>query len=169
MTMSSLVRPLSAITLAFAFVALTPATAHAADTDVGVDLSATAAQTPSGLSGGYGIGGRFGQRFSLLFLKLTPELGVNYHNFSQSDAIRGVLGGRVGINFIVEPSVFAHVGIGHVGGAYSGTGGTADVGGSLDLGVIPFVNFGAHVAYNTLTGSQAVQWVDISGHVDLIF
>jgi hypothetical protein len=148
---------------------LAPSTAFAGDTDVGVDVSAAMGPGPSGLSNGYGIGARFGQRYSLLILKITPELAVNYNNFSQADAIRGVVGGKVGINFLLEPSLFAHIGVGHVGGLYSGTGITEDVGGSLDLAVIPFVNFGVHLSYNAVAAERPVQWVNLGGHVDLIF
>jgi len=170
------VRRLSAVltvaaTLAFSSVA-------AAQHKLSLDVEA-AFPTHAAHDTGWGVGGRLGHAWNLSILALTPELGGSYHAFGGSpgaSAFDGVVGARFGINFIVEPSVFAHLGVGHFdyatgAGDVSRTGLMYDVGGALDLTLVPVVDVGAHAAYSQIAGdgSGDFAWVDVGAHVTFTF
>lgn len=156
--------------LAAAFVLATPATAHAQNQlafDLGADF-------PSGSSNddGWGLGGRFGHEWDLLVLSLTPELDVAYHNFSgPADATTFAVmgGGRLGLGFVLEPSVFLHAGVGHLSGeATSHTSLAYDFGAALDVTALPVIAFGPHIAWSGIAGtseSGAFSWFELGGHV----
>jgi hypothetical protein len=128
---------------------------------------------------GWGAGARLGHAWNLSILALTPELGGSYHAFGGSPgatAFDGVVGARFGINFIVQPSVFAHLGVGHFGyatgaGDVSQTGLMYDVGGALDLTLVPVIDVGAHAAYSRIAGDSSADfaWVDVGAHITFTF
>jgi hypothetical protein len=130
-----------------------------------------------GVERGLGAGIRWGTHWDLWLIELTPELGGSYHSFSgfaDARAYRGVLGARLAVGFILEPSAFAHVGIGHVG--YSGgpraTGVTYDAGVGLDLTLIPKVDLGAHAALVGMDGNERIDplsWLSLGAHVAFEF
>lgn len=125
-------------------------------THIAVDFDFNSAFDALGTKVGGGGALRIGQKFNLLLLSLTPEVGGSYHAFSGDDATRlysGFLGGRVGFGKIVEPSIFAHWGLAHSEGLQSRTGTVLDAGLALDVTLLPLVDFGVHGAYNVMTAS----------------
>jgi hypothetical protein len=130
--------------------------------------------------GGFGGGVRIGNQWNLLLLTLTPEFGASYQAFegaSDADAFRFVAGGRLGLGFILQPSVFAHAGVGHFGYELPGrdvsqTSLAYDVGAALDLTALPIIDIGAHVTAAGIAGDDsddALSWVAVGAHVSLNF
>ena len=124
---------------------------------------------------GWGLGLRAGHEWDLLLLSLTPEIGGSYHAFGGSPDARtfsGVAGARVGLGFILEPSVFTHFGVGHFGydtaaGAVSHTSLTYDFGAALDLTVLPVIDLGAHVDYVRILGDSVANFsfIAVGAHI----
>jgi hypothetical protein len=129
----------------------------------------------SGSDDGWGLGMRFGHDWDLLLLSITPEIGLRYNNFSgPADATTFAVfgGGRVGINFVLKPSVFAHAGVGHLSGDVSQTSLAYDVGAAVDLTLIPVVDFGPHVLLGGIAGDEntkSFSWLEIGGHLTFNF
>ncbi len=147
----------------------------AAETKVAVDVEASRTTTPS-RHGGYGVGLRIGHAWDLPLLSLTPEFSASFHRFSGAPAAsteRFMAGGRLGLGFVIEPSVFAHAGVGHysyddVGGEHSHTSLGYDVGLALDLTALPVIDLGVHAAAAGVAGSPAREpfpWLTLGGHV----
>lgn len=149
---------------------LAPSTAHAQNklaVDVGADIPST-----SGNDDGWGAGVRFGRQWNLTLVKITPELGFSYHDLSgpaDTKAWNILFGGRVGIDFGLEPLIFAHAGVGHYSSvADSQTSLGYDVGAALDLTLLPVITFGAHVMESGIAGSSShdpLNWLQVGGHV----
>lgn len=123
-------------------------------THIAVDFDFNSAfdELDTKLGGGGAL--RIGQKFNLLLISLTPEVGGSYHAFGGNDETRlyrGFLGGRLGFGKIVEPSVFAHWGLAHLEGLQTRTGTVLDAGLALDITLLPLVDFGVHGAYNVMT------------------
>lgn len=153
---------------ALSMVLLTSHPARADHTRLSVDADA-AWRTGSHDDTGWGAGLRLGHSYEILFLSLTPELGLSYHDFGTGGPtdFRGFAGGRVGIDFILEPSVFVHAGLGHAGRTESQTSLAYDFGGALDLTVLP-VDVGIHALYSGIAGdntSPAFTWFGLGAHV----
>lgn len=124
---------------------------------------------------GYGVGVRGGPRLDLKVLTLTPELVAEYRDLggvSQPRIYQGMGGARLGVGAVIRPEVFAHIGVGHVTFDRvfdDRTSLAADVGLGLDLTILPFINVGAHGAYNVLAGSPTLRWANLGGHVTFVF
>lgn len=138
---------------------------------------------------GFGIDGRLGYRLPTPVLFLVPEIMVGYVNFADPDSsalpnlsvFRLMGGARVGIGTILRPSVFGHIGYGHL--SVSGVDGILenpssldddsafhwDVGLALDLTILPILDVGVHGGYNRLEFDHAVEWWSLGAHVGLIF
>jgi hypothetical protein len=130
-----------------------------------------------------GVGGAFrlGREFDGPLLSLTPELGGSYHSLDgvyDASLYRGFAGLRLSLGLVVEPGIFGHVGYGHISfsdaspfdGSHGGL--TYDAGLTLDFTLLPVLEFGAHAAYNGLTGSdgfERINWVSAGGHVSVRF
>jgi hypothetical protein len=101
-----------------------------------------------------GVGGalRLGHEYDLLLVSLTPELMGTLHDFSgPSDPLvfSGMGGGRLTLGKVIEPGVFAHVGVGHASMPLdSRTGLAFDLGATVDLTLIPAVDLGVQGAYD---------------------
>lgn len=132
------------------------------------------------ISSGAGFGIRVGQQLDVPALVLTPELGFTYAGFDGGvKAYRGVAGLRLGVGEILRPGVFAHAGIGRLSVDVpsgvpdpSHTAFTFDAGAFLDFTLLPFLNIGAHAAYNRQAGSDeldAFQWASLGAHAALVF
>jgi hypothetical protein len=145
-----------------------------------VDLEAAFPGDIPDAESGWGAGLRFGNEWNLVLIKLTPEIQGNYHAFGgSSDATQfGVMaGGRVGVGLILQPSVFAHAGIGHFGYTtatrdVSQTSLAYDLGLALDITALPLLDFGAHVSMNGVSGddeAKSFAWYAVGGHVALSF
>jgi len=152
-----------------AVVAVRPA---AAENRLSVDANAAFPSNEAD-DNGWGLGLRFGHRWDLTLLDLTPELGLAYHQFGgpYDPATFGFFGGgRLGIGFIVEPSIFAHAGVGYLNrSSRSRTSLAYDVGAALDLSIFP-VAFGPHVMIAGVAGdegTEAYSWVSLGGHLTM--
>lgn len=132
------------------------------------------------ISSGIGFGVRLGHQLDVPALVLTPEIGFTYAGFDGGvKAYRGVGGLRLGVGEILRPGVFAHAGIGRLSVDVpegvpdpSHTAFTFDAGAFLDFTLLPFVNIGAHAAYNRQAGSDeldAFQWASLGAHAALVF
>jgi hypothetical protein len=125
-------------------------------THIAVDFDFNSAFDELNTKVGGGGALRIGQKFNLLLISLTPEVGGSYHAFGGDDGTRlysGFLGGRVGFGKIVEPSIFAHWGLAHLEGLDTRTGTVLDAGLALDVTLLPLVDFGVHGGYNVMTPS----------------
>lgn len=183
--MRSLLRP---VLMAAALLVLP--TAAAADWELAADVNLIFPTGPNfDDKVGFGIDGRLGYQFPIPGIALTPELLVGYVNFAEPDRSRlpdasvfRLMGGaRLGIGTILRPSVFGHVGYGHL----SVTGGESilenpsglddnsafqwDAGVALDLTILPILDVGVHGAYNRLEFDNAVEWWSLGAHVAFLF
>jgi hypothetical protein len=143
----------------------------AADTGVAVDAEGAIPTTPSALlSGGGGLGIRFGDQFHLPLLRLTVETGYAYARLVKENAPadwtlhRVHVGGRVGLGEVIVGVVFAHVGYGwrvtH-DDSYGGGGLAYDAGLGVDLN-LSVVSLGVHAGYNHIDAQPvAPQWISL--------
>jgi hypothetical protein len=127
-----------------------------------------------------GAGGaiRLGYELDLIVLTLIPELGGSYHSFSDADTklYRGFVGGRLRFAKVLEPGVYAHLGIGRADvdrpGDPSWTAGTTDFGVLLDFTLLPIVEFGAHAGYAVQFGTDeadSFDWWTAGLHAAVVF
>jgi hypothetical protein len=126
---------------------------NSSKTHIAVDFDFSSAFDALGTKIGGGGALRVGQKFKLLLVSLTPELGGSYHAFGGSDETRvyaGFLGARLGMGKIIEPSIFGHLGAGHGVGLQPRTGLVADGGLALDFTLLPLLDLGVHGAYNVV-------------------
>jgi hypothetical protein len=122
-------------------------------THIAVDFDFGGAIDEPGAESGGGGAIRLGQELDLFLVSLTPELGGSYHAFNgyaDNKLYAGFLGGRLGFGKIIEPSIFAHVGVGHLSGEQARTAPIMDGGLALDLTILPLIDLGVHGAYNVL-------------------
>jgi len=141
---------------------------------------------PAAIGGGAGFKIRLGEeiRFPGSGIRLTPEVGYAYDHMWAADNLgngydwsmnRLMAGARLGFGHILVPSVYAHLGYGwrQTDAAYvtGQNGGLAfDVGGALDLRVVPHVGFGVHLEYvQVSTDVDTPQWLAVGGHVNILF
>ncbi|MFT3773530.1 MAG: hypothetical protein QM820_49775 [Minicystis sp.] len=175
----------AAIVPAVAFAAITFGSTKEAAAGPTVDLNlnfGTALQSQSGVSrvdfslgGGAAVGYRWNIPRSYVYLQ--PEIGGQYMRFGfNSTSIGGYdyagtlnAGLRAGLQGLVQPNLFAHVGLGFLGydlggGATEGyLGPQVDIGAGLDIRPIPGFTIGAQIAYNHVAvpsvGPDAARWV----------
>jgi hypothetical protein len=153
----------------------------AADTVVGVDLNFNDSLAGEDSGNGAGVDVYFGPRLDLAILTLTTELSGGYHDFAgelDSTVYRGMAGGRLGVGVIIRPSVFAHIGVGHLrfdepfgDGRDGRTNLAGDVGAALDFTVLPLVDIGVQGSYNTIVGdddTEAFEWLQAGVHVTFV-
>jgi opacity protein-like surface antigen len=154
----------------------------AAENTLGVAVDFADGIDQSGTNSGAGAQVYFGPRMNLVLIDLTTELNGGFHTFGGdfNPAIyKLTAGGRLGIGVIIRPSVFAHVGVGHLrynefltGEREGRTNLAGDVGLALDLSLIPHIDFGVHGSYNVLAGganSDAFKWYQTGAHVTFAF
>jgi hypothetical protein len=152
---------------------------------VGINVPGSA----NDLKGGGGFKVRVGEQMRFQGVRFTPEVGyafdhlwANDDNNNQYgwDMNRIFAGGRLGFGEILVPVVYAHLGYGwrQLGTGWTtgssvingGNGGlTYDIGGALDLRVVPHFGFGAHIEYDAIDVPYQPQWVSLGLHADLIF
>lgn len=156
------------------------AAAEPGGTRIALDAEYAIPIDESGISGGPGGALRFGHELDLLVLALTPELMASYYGFGgdySPSFYAGSVGARLSFGKVVEPGVFAHVGVGHV--AFDLPGGlddadrtafTYDAGLTLDFTLLPLLEIGAHAAYHGLAKGDAAEnldWVALGLHATL--
>ncbi|MEY4545904.1 MAG: hypothetical protein RL685_2099 [Pseudomonadota bacterium] len=148
-----------------------------AENTIGVDVSFNNTLSDEGEKGA-GLDLYFGPRMDLGLLALTTELSGGFHDFGgdlDPTVYRGMAGGRLGLFTIIRPSIFAHIGVGHVtwqegpGDDRDGrTNIATDVGVALDFTVLPLVDLGVQLSYNTIAGgsnSAAFDWTQFGAHI----
>jgi hypothetical protein len=127
----------------------------------------------------YGAGGalRIGSQRNLFLVTLIPELLFDYHNYDvhtrdNAQIVTGKIGGRIRFLKIVEPGLFAHIGLGHVGGydVISHTGVAFDAGLTLDLTILPLIDLGLHGSWNRVFGGfdSGTAYASAGAHVALV-
>lgn len=153
----------------------------AADTVIGVDLNFNDSVIGDEATNGAGVDVFFGPRLDLTILTLTTEISGGFHDFGgdlDPTVYRAMAGGALGIGVIVRPSVFAHIGVGHL--RYDDlfdrdrtgrTNLTADVGAALDFTILPLIDLGIHGSYNVLAGDddfEAFEWLQAGAHITFV-
>jgi hypothetical protein len=145
-------------------------------THIAVDFDYAAAISENqDIDAGTGGAIRLGREIDLLLVSLTPEVGGMYESFSGSPNTRvygGFAGGRLGVGKIIEPSVFAHVGVAHIDGWQNRTAPTLDAGLALDFTLLPLIDLGVHAGLNTLMATRegnGVTWATAGFQAALVF
>jgi len=169
---------------ALAFVAVVSSTREAKagpHLDLDLDLG-TAFQSQNGASRldfSGGLGARLGYRFNIRgsWLYVQPELGGHYMHFGFNSPAIGydyagtVTGGvKLGLQGIVQPNIFGHVGLGVLAfntdrfDSQGYLGPAADIGAGIDFRLLPGFTLGAQVAYNAVTVPSGIEgaarWVN---------
>lgn len=168
----------SSFAAALTAVSLVSAPAMAED-EISVDVEAAWADDPND-SNGFGVGLRAGHVWDIAIITITPEIGASYHDFegaSDPSAWDVKAGGRFGIDLLIEPSVYAHAGLGHFGYDLPGddvshTSLAYDVGAALDITVLPVIDFGVHATVAGVSGNDTIDpfsWLAVGGHVSFAF
>ncbi len=143
-------------------------------THVAVDFDFGTALDAPGTKNGGGGALRLGQEFDLFLVSLTPELGGGYHAFGGKDETRlysGFIGGRLAVGKIVEPSIFAHVGVAHTNGLETRTAPIMDAGLAIDLTLLPLIDLGFHAGYNAMlprNDGSALKFVTLGAQAALV-
>jgi len=142
---------------------------------VGVDLDYAYAFDAESIESGGGAALRIGSELDLILITLIPEAYLSYHDFSEGGAsiTTGKLGGRLRIGKILEPGLYAHLGIASASQPQldSYTAPAFDVGFTLDFTLLPFVDIGAHAAYNSVLaadGNGTFRYALFGLHVALV-
>jgi hypothetical protein len=134
--------------------------------DLGLNLG-TAFQTGRATSHvDFSLGGNaaFGYRFNIprSYVYVQPEIGGGYMRFGFNSAFTGGYdyagtlntGLKFGLQGLVQPNVFAHLGVGFLGREVGpntvefNLGPQLDIGGGLDIRPVPGFTIGAQLAYN---------------------
>ncbi|APR83606.1 Hypothetical protein A7982_08955 [Minicystis rosea] len=178
----------AAIVPAVAFAAITFGSTKEAAAGPTIDLdlnfgTALQSQTAYGsvsrvdfsLGGGAAVGYRWNIPRSYVYLQ--PEIGGHYMRFGFNSAPIGYdyagtlnAGLRAGLQGIVQPNVFGHLGFGFLGfdrgsGVTEGfLGPELDIGVGLDIRPVPGFTIGAQIAYNSVivptdAAPDAAKWV----------
>jgi hypothetical protein len=141
-----------------------------------LDLDYGTALAHSKVDEGGGGALRIGFEHDYFLVTLIPEVQLDFHHLTAdpSDATitTGKVGGRIRFFKILEPGVFAHAGLGHIGGdrVYEHTGIAFDAGLTLDLTILPLVDIGLHTAWNRIFGDEesGVSYVTVGAHLALV-
>jgi hypothetical protein len=155
----------------------------AASNTVGVDLSYNDAVNDGNTNGGGGVDIFFGPRMDLGLVALTTELDAGFHDFGgvvDPRVYRAMAGGRLSLGAVIRPSVFAHIGVGHLrwndfpgtDERDSRTGLGTDLGAALDFTILPLVDLGVQLSYNAIaagSGAPAFDWMQAGAHVIFVF
>jgi hypothetical protein len=128
-------------------------------------------------STGGGFVARLGYELHLPLITATPELAFSYAGFGGDfgpNVFRGIAGARVGFGEVIRVGPLAHLGFGHIDVAHGPNydGFTWDVGGFVDLTLIPLLNIGVHVVYNSVTPngtSSAYNYLTTGLDLSLVF
>jgi hypothetical protein len=152
------------------------------DADGAFPLSTPRFLSGNTLSGGGGFKLRAGEEFRLPRLRFTPEIGYDFHHLFATDDIgdafawdlhRAFAGVRLGFGRLLVPVLYGHVGYGwrDTGDptVRSASGLTLDAGFALELRLVSFFSFGAHVDYTTIDSQPYTpQWLTLGLQANLI-
>lgn len=149
-----------------------------ADLELGADLEGVYSLDGDRSAGGGGFGVRLGNRFALPLVVMAVELKGGFYGYGgdrNSKVYTGLAGARIGVGEVIRPSLFAHVGIGHVthddlpgAPAPNRTGFTADGGVALDFTLLPLLDIGVHGSYGVITNAD-FDWILGGLHATLVF
>jgi len=154
----------------------------AADLEGAVPLNAPVLADGNSLQGGGGFKLRIGERIHVARgLHITPEGGYGFDHVWASDDIGNAYswdmhrlfgGARLEFGHIVVPVFYAHVGYGwRTTGdptVPAASGVAFDIGGALDLRLIPFFAVGAHIEYATIDSQPYTpEWMALGLHASL--
>lgn len=152
-----------------------------ADTIIGVQGNINSLTQPSRDGAGVGVDVLLGKRLNLALITLGTELSLGAHSFVGADdatAYRALVGANLGVGTILRPSVFAHIGVGHIAVAdnavpdQSRTGLAGDVGLALDFTLLPLLDIGVQGSYNAIRGTSTTdpfRWLQGGVHATLVF
>jgi hypothetical protein len=152
-----------------------------ADTLIGVQGNLNTLTQPSRDGTGVGIDFLLGKRLDLTLVTLGTELLFGVHSFAGADeakAYRALAGANLGVGSILRPSVFAHIGVGHIAVAedafpdQSRTALAGDVGVALDFTLLPVLDIGVQGSYNAIRGTSSTdpfRWFQGGVHATLVF
>jgi hypothetical protein len=162
--------------LAAAAAVLIPARDAHAGMFLGAELdAANQIDGPKGAQIGSGFMGTLGYRIGLGPIFLQPEAQSGYMSFpvdmGQNPHLWRVVGGaRLGLNRMVQPAAFAHLGVGWLGSSLGTNGKAFDAGLQLGFKLIPILRFGAQAAYNvTILDGSTIKWVSYGAHAAIEF
>jgi len=147
--------------------------------------NSSATRVDFSLGGGAALGYRWNIPRSYVYVQ--PEIGGHYMRFGFNDTGVGydyagtlTTGIRAGLQGIVQPNVFGHLGLGFLG--YSTYGSTVgylgpalDIGAGLDIRPAPGFTIGAQLAYNSVlvpgqyNTVDAAKWVSFGVKVGFQF
>lgn len=181
------VAPLVVAVLGSAVPLLSAADAHAESTPVlaldinrgSIDpLGSTDAFASAPAGAGFDLG--LGLRSTGRVWFHTAELTGGLHDFGgelDPTVSRLMLGSRLGLDWIVRPSIFAHFGVGHVSVADAAEGATPDIGTSwagdlglaLDVSIASGIELGVSGSANWVGFSDSFDWLQAGGHVTFVF
>lgn len=126
-----------------------------------LDLQYASAISNDIIEEGGGAALRIGTEHDLLLVTMIPEVLLDSHSFGadrddDASVVTAKVGGRIRFLKIVEPGIFAHLGVGHIGGddRYSHTGVAFDAGVTLDLTLLPLIDLGLHAGWNRVFGGH---------------
>jgi hypothetical protein len=177
---------LSSATLLAALL-MTSSPAHAEDRDrdgrddrsltIALDLDYVTSIDSQDVDQGGGGALRIGSELDLFLVTLIPEVSLDLHNLGTDrdplNVFTGKLGGRIRFLEIVEPGIFAHLGIGHIGGdaRWSHTGVAFDAGVTVDLTILPLIDLGLHASWNRIFGGydSGLSYGLAGAHAALVF
>lgn len=133
---------------------------------------------PSQVDFSVGGGGRLGYRFNIpqSYVYVQPEGGIHYMRFGFNNPIGydyafTLNGGlKLGLQGVVQPNVFGHLGFGALGfgdghgGSQGYLGPALDIGAGLDFRIVPGFLLGAQIAYNSVlvpaqNSPDAAKWL----------
>lgn len=154
------------------------------DLEGAIPVNAPTSPQNNEVKGGGGFKVRLGEQFRFTGIRFTPEVLYGYDHLWANDDTgaaygwdmnRVFAGARLSFGRILVPVVYAHLGYGwrqtgdaSITGSNGGLG--FDVGGALDLHVVPHLGVGVHVDYtNVETQVETPQWVALGLHADLVF
>lgn len=141
-----------------------------------LDLDYGTALEHSNVDEGGGGAIRIGLERDYFLVSLIPEVQLDVHHLTADPADATIstakVGGRIRFLKILEPGVFAHAGLGHIGGdrVYDHTGIAFDAGFTLDLTILPLIDIGLHTAWNRIFGDEdsGVSYVTAGAHLALV-
>ena len=139
-----------------------------------LDLDHTSPIDATGVDNGGGGALRIGSELDMILVSLIPEVVLGYHTFggpADASTLTGSLGGRIRFLKIVEPGIFAHAGLGRIGGDDPHTGFAFDAGVTVDLTILPLIDLGVHAAWNRVFGGEdhaGLSYATVGAHVALV-
>lgn len=151
-----------------------------AESFIGVQADVNTLAAPSRSGAGLGADVLLGKRLDLKLLMFSTELSLGMHALPGADdptAYRAMVGGSVGLGFALRPSLFGHIGVGHIGVApnsvpdQSRTSLATELGLALDFTLLPLIDLGVQVSHNAIgktSDTDPFRWWQGGVHATLV-